>query len=143
MIEAVRIPRFRSPGSTRGRHDRGNGLRGVLRRPIAILVSSAALLAFASGAETQAMRCGSRLISPGDPAAKLRQYCGEPESVSSRLEQRGVFVHGRYFPGFVEEVVVEDWIYNFGPNKLMRQVRVVDGIVREIALLGYGYDRSP
>jgi hypothetical protein len=102
------------------------------------------LWASAAVAETQALRCGSRLIAPGDPAAKLREYCGEPESVYTRLEQRGSFVHGRYFPGFVQEVVVEEWTYNFGPNKLMRQVQVVDGVVGEIKLLGYGYhDTSP
>lgn len=125
-------PLGRSAGRSRG------------RRSIPALISSGALLAFAAAGETQALRCGSRLIAPGDPAAKLREYCGEPESVSTRLEQRGLFVHGRYFPGLLQEVVVEDWTYNFGPNKLMRQVRIVDGIVSEIELLGYGYhDRSP
>lgn len=105
----------------------------------ACAVLACALLAFASHAETQSLRCGSKLISRGDPAAKMRRYCGEPEAIYSRFEQRGVFARGRYLPGFLEEVLVEDWTYNFGPNKLMRQVRVVDGIVEEIDLLGYGY----
>ena len=37
------------------------------------------------------------------------------------------------------EVPVEVWTYNFGPYKLMRRVRFVDGLVEEIETLGYGY----
>ncbi|HEU4616995.1 MAG TPA: DUF2845 domain-containing protein [Gammaproteobacteria bacterium] len=104
------------------------------------LLLALALLALAGSADAQAVRCGSKLISRGDPATKLREYCGEPDSIHSHTEERGLFVHGRFYPSFVEEVLVEDWTYNFGPSKLMRRVRVVDGIVTEIALLGYGYD---
>jgi hypothetical protein len=102
-----------------------------------------ALVAFTSSSEAQAMRCGSKLIAPGDPSAKVRRFCGAPESIDSHLEQRGLFVHGRFYPGFVEEALVEDWTYNFGPSRLMRRVRIVDGIVNEIEVLGYGYDPSP
>ena len=35
---------------------------------------------------------------------------------------------------------METWTYNFGPNKLMRRVRFVDGIVEEVETLGYGYN---
>jgi hypothetical protein len=149
MIGQMRAQRFRRSagadgGPSRGAPTQDRRRRGFRRFASRCLAPGCALLAFAAAGETQALRCGSKLISPGDPAAKLRQFCGEPESVYSRLEQRGLFVHGRYFPGFVQEIVVEDWTYNFGPNKLMRVVRVEDGIVREIELLGYGYyDASP
>lgn len=133
----MRIRRWRDAASARG--SSGGAVPRGRGRSISVLISACALLAFPAAGETQALRCGSRLISAGDPAAKLQRYCGEPESVSTRLEQRGLFVHGRYFPGFLQEVVVEDWTYNFGPNKLMRQVQLVDGIVTEIELLGYGY----
>jgi hypothetical protein len=36
-------------------------------------------------------------------------------------------------------VPVENWIYNLGPNKLMRRLRFEGGIVAEIETLGYGY----
>lgn len=39
----------------------------------------------------------------------------------------------------VVEVKVEEWIYNFGPNRLMQLVRFEDGLVAEIDRLGYGY----
>ena len=38
-----------------------------------------------------------------------------------------------------EEVVVEEWTYNFGPRRLMRQVIFENGFVRSIKQLGYGY----
>jgi uncharacterized protein YvpB len=36
-------------------------------------------------------------------------------------------------------VPVEIWTYNFGPYKLMRRVRFVDGFVEDIETLGYGH----
>lgn len=110
-----------------------------VNRPTRLLLAGVLLLALAASAEAQALRCGSRLISRGDSSAKLLRYCGEPETVSSHVEQVGLFAYGRFYPGFLREVLVEDWTYNFGPRKLMRRVRVVDGIVEDIDLLGYGY----
>jgi hypothetical protein len=40
-------------------------------------------------------------------------------------------------------VSVESWIYNLGPNKLMRRIRFEDGIVVQIETLGYGYHPVP
>jgi len=47
-----------------------------------------------------------------------------------------------YGDGYVE-IPVEIWTYNFGPYKLMRQIRFVDGVVDEIESLGYGYHETP
>ena len=49
---------------------------------------------------------------------------------------------GRYFIGenYIE-VPVESWIYNLGPNKLMRKVIFEAGVVVEIETLGYGYNQ--
>ncbi len=38
---------------------------------------------------------------------------------------------------------VEIWTYNFGPYKLMREIRFVDGRVEDIETLGYGYHGTP
>jgi len=100
-----------------------------------------ATVAFAVSVPAQALRCGNRLISEGDHATKLLRYCGEPLYVQSRLAH-GVFIgdFGRVsFPGRFGDVLIEEWTYNFGPHKLMRTVRVENGIVRDIRGLGYGY----
>ena len=91
-----------------------------------------------------AMRCGSRLVRDGDTQTAVRELCGEPSDVQSRslLRRPSYFMNGRYyyFGDALVEVPVEVWTYNFGPYKLMRRVRFVDGLVEEIETLGYGYN---
>jgi hypothetical protein len=93
-------------------------------------------------ASADALRCGHRVISRGDHAAKLLRYCGEPVAVQSRVVQRTVAAFGAYYVpglGLLEDVVVEEWTYNFGPRKLMRQVRIEKGLIEEVRELGYGF----
>jgi hypothetical protein len=114
------------------------------------LVSSAVaalLLAFAIPAGADGLRCGSRLVTSGDPRSKVRHFCGEPTDVQTRyILRRPTFnAGGRFFTygdGYVE-IPVEIWTYNFGPYKLMRQIRFVDGVVDDIESLGYGYHETP
>jgi hypothetical protein len=91
-----------------------------------------------------AMRCGSRLVRDGDTQTAVRDLCGEPSDVQSRslMRRPSYFMNGRYyyFGDALVEVPVEVWTYNFGPYKLMRRVRFVDGLVEEIETLGYGYN---
>lgn len=88
----------------------------------------------------EAMRCGTRIISRGDLADKLLEFCGEPAAVQRRLVRRTASLElGVFLPGFVEDVWVEDWTYNLGPHKLIRVVRLENGIVADIRQLGYGY----
>ncbi len=41
--------------------------------------------------------------------------------------------------GFREELRVEEWTYNFGPNQLMTKVRIEYGYVTDVRYLGYGH----
>lgn len=100
--------------------------------------------ALAAPAHADGMRCGSRLIRDGDARAEVRAFCGEPVDVQTRtiLRRPTYTVGGRIFfsgDGLIE-IPVETWTYNFGPNKLMRRVKFVDGIVDEVETLGYGYN---
>jgi hypothetical protein len=90
------------------------------------------------------MRCGSKIVTEGNTRSEVAAKCGEPDEV---VTQRSVFrrpviwTNGRpYFVGedYIE-VPVESWVYNLGPNKLMRRIRFEGGIVTEIETLGYGY----
>ena len=96
-----------------------------------------------------AMRCGNALVNEGDSQAKVLKYCGEPTTKTSRYGLRpGTYpdedndaplsAQRRYVYGS-REVLVEEWTYNFGPNKLMRMVRFAGGVVEEVSTLGYGY----
>ncbi|RPI64025.1 MAG: DUF2845 domain-containing protein [Lysobacterales bacterium] len=102
-------------------------------------VAIAALFALAAAAPAHAFRCGSRIITTGDHADKILRYCGEPASVQVRVLQLPYVRDWRPYPKIIEEVVVEEWIFNRGPQQLMRSVRLENGFVTEIKSLGYGY----
>jgi Protein of unknown function (DUF2845) len=106
-----------------------------------------------------AMRCKGKLVKEGDHLARVLKYCGGPTAVQRRtiyrsgvptaranqemilngtesgLPRQELLIHDRSF----EEVLVEEWTYNLGPNRLMRVVRFENGIVVEVTRLGYGY----
>jgi Protein of unknown function (DUF2845) len=90
-----------------------------------------------------AFRCGTRLVSEGDTAGQVRAKCGPPTEVSRRYIQRAPVFWRNGYPirlwGGDLGVPVETWIYNLGSTRLMRQLRLEDGVVVEIDTLGYGY----
>ena len=47
----------------------------------------------------------------------------------------------RHYPGygFSQEVVITEYVYNFGPRKLMRRLLFEGGVLVSIETLGYGY----
>lgn len=103
-----------------------------------------ALLASATPpAQADGFRCGTKLVVEGSSRGEVLARCGAPSDVEHRtILRRPVFWrHGRPYsvPGDLVEVPVETWTYNLGPNKLMRRLRLDDGIVVEIETLGYGY----
>jgi hypothetical protein len=111
------------------------------------LIIPLVLALLAAPAYADAMRCGSRLIGQGDTRSEVRAKCGEPSDVQTRTILRRPYFdfHGRliYYGDGLIEIPVEIWTYNFGPYKLMRRIRFVDGQVEEIETLGYGYREDP
>ncbi len=103
------------------------------------LPAVAALLLLLAVSPAHAFRCGTRIITQGDPAEKILRFCGEPTSVQTRVSQRAYMTdYGRVIPGAVEEVLIEEWTFNLGPHQLMRVVRLENGLVADIKHLGYG-----
>lgn len=90
-----------------------------------------------------AFHCGTKLVHEGDTSGAVRAKCGDPAEINVRsvLRRPVVWRHGRpFFSSFdFVAVPVETWIYNFGPNKLMRRLRFEDGELVDIETLGYGY----
>jgi len=97
-----------------------------------------------SPAFSDSLRCGSKIVIEGVTRSEVAAKCGEPDDVivmRSVFRRPVIWTSGRpYFVGedYVE-VPVEAWVYNFGPNKLMRRIRFEAGIVTQIETLGYGY----
>ena len=83
---------------------------------------------------SSSMRCGSRLVGEGDYTAELLAACGEP---AFRDEWQ---YPARYGAGLVSDTEV--WTYDFGPNQLLRVVRLRDGKIGEIETDGYGFSKG-
>ena len=93
-----------------------------------------------------ALRCGAKLVSEGDTRSEVAVKCGEPTEIvteKSVFRRPVIWTNGRpYFIGEDSvEVQVESWVYNLGPNKLMRRLRFEGGVLTEIETLGYGYNK--
>lgn len=102
--------------------------------------------------DAEAFRCGRKLVLEDMHETAVRSICGEPTSE----RHIGYTVRGTYYPlqrdgrritnlrerhGYtqVEEVAVTEFIYNFGPRRLMRRLVFEGGILRKIETIGYGY----
>lgn len=103
-------------------------------------------------APAHAFRCGNKIVTEDMHEAQVRAACGTP--TTSRIIGRTVQninvpiqrVHGggwtqKHFPGyaFAQEVFVTEYVYNFGPRKLMRRLLFEGGVLVSIETLGYGY----
>ena len=119
----------------------------VMGMALAVLVFGNALAASA-----QALRCGSRLISEGDPRDKLLYECGPPSNVEAWDEEAYTYFDRpppsnlyREFERYGNSyrvrafIHVEVWSYNYGPSRFIDYVRLENGIVRRIYSGGYGY----
>jgi hypothetical protein len=92
-------------------------------------------------AQADSMRCGSRIVKDGDTIEKVLAVCGEPTTEErtwiQRAPQYELGDQWYSFPG-TEDVPVDLWTYDFGPNKLVRRVRFVAGRVQSVVTLDRG-----
>ena len=100
------------------------------------------LLALAGTDSAFAMRCGQNVILRGIHKIEVLQKCGEPDFADerygisgSRLRHPGRTLDIERF----EDILIEEWIYNFGPRRFKQYLRFENGILREIRDLEYGY----
>ncbi|MDO9103499.1 MAG: DUF2845 domain-containing protein [Methylovulum sp.] len=119
-----------------------------------ILLFLSLCLCFADAA--YALRCGHELVDLGDYKADVIDKCGEPESIETHIERRGgsdfasrsrYYGNGKYPRAsgnygqqqYVEiEVVVEEWVYDFGRRKFQQYLRFENGRLKEIKRLDRG-----
>ena len=107
---------------------------------IGLVLLIAGLLSLSPG-PAYAFRCGKRLVLVGDSTFEVRRKCGEPVSLEQRIVYR--VVSEQSLDDTLEEsvvipVVIDEWIYNFGPKRFMQKLSFEDGILRGIESLGYG-----
>ena len=122
-----------------------------IKRLAAVILAVLIALALAPP-PAEAMRCGSRLVSEGDPREKVYADCGPPANVEAWDEEQYEYFgrppdprqyreFERYGSAYrVRTVVrVEVWTYNYGPSRFVDYVRFENGRVRRIESGGYGY----
>ena len=105
------------------------------------MTALAATLAIAAPAAADSMRCGTKLMTDGDPLDKVAAFCGPPTSVERREILRPYYFYrgSLPIPGSYE-ISVELWTYNFGPHKLMHRLRFEDGLLVDVETLSHGYN---
>ena len=105
---------------------------------VALLVA----LLFAPSARADGFSCGNRIVTEGMELYQVRNVCGEPAQITRTtiLRRPIVWVRGRPYYASNEElpVPVETWLYDFGPQRLMRKLRFEDGVLARVDTLGYG-----
>ena len=108
------------------------------------------LVALAAGVD--GMYCGSRIVSRGDSLYQVRSTCGEPDDAQHRVETRTVRTRARIPCARTEsasgkcsteverstDVVIDEWTYDLGRQKLIRLLTFVDGKLYRVETGGYG-----
>lgn len=111
-----------------------------MKKTVSGMLLLAAALVFPGPAAADSMRCGTKLMTDGDPVDKVAALCGPPASIERREILRPYYFYNRSIPIHSSyEVSVELWTYNFGPNKLMYRLRFEDGLLVDVDTLSHGY----
>ena len=92
-----------------------------------------------------ALRCGTEVVSIRDPKIEVLRKCGDPVSVEAWTEHQVIsrnHTRGRRYSvldDIVISISVEEWLYNFGPHRLIYWLRIENGYLDRMGTLGYGY----
>ncbi|MFK7992360.1 MAG: DUF2845 domain-containing protein [Sandaracinaceae bacterium] len=90
------------------------------------------------------MTCQNRIVRQGDAGSRVASLCGEPTQIVRRTVVRSRSVHRQLPNGTVVsdtvsfDVPVEEWTYDFGPQRFVRVVVIENGQVVQIQTHGYG-----
>lgn len=121
-----------------------------------ISMSTILLIGLVAASPAQAFRCGNKIVIENMHEQQVLRACGEPTTVrhlgytvrSFDLAERHRLSPGvskaRYsaFGRYTQEVVITEYIYNFGPRKFMRRLIFEGGVLVSIESIGYGYHDS-
>ena len=121
------------------------------KRHSIIAITALALLVTSSSAF--AFRCGQKIVIENMHEMQVRKACGTPTTerqigttlrsvdVPIRSVRSGGLTVERFrgYGALVEEVVLTEYVYNFGPRKLMRRLLFEGGVLVSIETIGYGY----
>ena len=118
-----------------------------------ILIAFVTMALLLTSTSAFGFRCGRKIVTENMHEAQVIRACGNPTpSRHLGYAVRGTYVPVRrslaggitveHFPGyghFTEEVALTEFVYNFGPRKLMRRLMFEGGVLVKIETIGYGY----
>ncbi len=114
------------------------------------LLAAAAASFTPEPAEASSMRCEDRHVRTGETLQRTRALCGEPDFADRRYErhQRSRSVLGpcpndarrncRITERYTEEIVIDEWTYDFGPRRLLHLLTFRNGRLESVRTDGYG-----
>ena len=104
-----------------------------------------------SFAHADSLRCGNKLVLVGDSMHDVKAKCGEPDDATHRTEIRTVThevsepcenpQHHARCTRSVEssiDIAIDEWTYDFGPDRFVEKLKFENGTLVEIADGGYG-----
>jgi hypothetical protein len=117
------------------------------------LIFASLVAALLTSNDAHAFRCGSKIVRDGMHEQQVIAICGEPATrriVGRALRGYDIPIvseplpglSARRYPGYgsyLQEVVITEYVYNFGPRKLMQKLLFEGGVLVEIETIGYGY----
>jgi len=107
-------------------------------RKLVIGLVLAAIPASVFATETGTMSCNGGIVSIGDSVGEVISKCGQPASTTQR-EQKKVAESKKNYERTITSITIDDWIFNFGPDKFQYQLLLENGRVARIESLSYGY----
>lgn len=103
-----------------------------------------------SEAQADSLRCGNKLVASGDSMYLVESRCGAPVDKQHRTEMRTESVWINLpcrAPGQVNcgqmiqrtvEVSVDEWLYDFGPQRFMQRIVFEQGRLLSVIAGDYG-----
>lgn len=104
--------------------------------PLTFVVMTAATSALALTSDS--LRCNGGLVSIGDAASVVVSKCGQPTYATQR-EEKVVDEIAITGDRVIATTLIDDWTYNFGPDRFQYRILLKDARVWQIESLGYGY----
>lgn len=109
-------------------------------------------LTTSASARADSMGCKGRIVSTGDSRYEVKSVCGEPDDISQRVEYRtlrgrvagpctrqGDKIVCSQTREHVVEVVIDEWIYDFGRNRFIHYLTFEQGKLVSVRSGGYGH----
>lgn len=104
------------------------------------LLTIGALFAASGVCPAHALFCGSALVNEGQRKFEVLQKCGEPAFADSHVVYASPAYgpYGYYGAAPAIPVIVDEWVYNFGPTQMMPRLVFRNGVLWTIRFHGYG-----